>query len=87
MGAASKPVRVQLDENQTQATVRIDGISRPIIAPVLGVEPANTSEPQRIYLASRIHDGQPHKYTGWDLTGAVSTIMTRLPSAADGDQS
>ncbi len=72
-----KSVTVTLDKPCTQATLRIDGISRPIIAPVLGVEPVGSDAPQTIYLASLVHRVGDPEYAGWSMSGAVSTILTR----------
>ena len=70
-----REVRVQLNPSETQATIKVHGISRPIVAPVLGIERKATST--RIYLRSRIHTDKDD-WTGWVPSGAISTILTKL---------
>jgi hypothetical protein len=72
-------VHVNLDLAGTLATVHISGRSNPIVATVLGVERNHTGEAQRIYLNALIHRSDFDSYEGWDISGAVSSILTRIP--------
>lgn len=71
-------VHVALNAENDLATIRITGRSNPITAPVLGCDRDNQGEIERVYLASRIHPRHKDKYEGWAMSGAISTILTRI---------
>lgn len=68
-------VSVQLSQDESLATVRIQGRSCPIVVPVLGVDRNDGNQISHIYLSSRIHKSKSY-YRGWNMSGAVSTILS-----------
>lgn len=74
---ASGKSAVYLSEDEQQATIWLSGRSEPVVAGVLGVERDKTGQPATIYLDGRIHQPHDEPAGSWQMSGAVSTILTR----------
>lgn len=60
-------------------TIKQTGHSAPIVAGLLGVENDSSARPAVVYLRSKIHaDRNDVNYQGWEPSGAISTILTRI---------
>lgn len=81
MSASSVTVSLSLSEDEKTATIRIGSRRLPIVCNCLGVEREPSGEIKRAYLDSFVHN--PSKdviYTGYSLSGAISTIINRIQS-------
>lgn len=72
-------VSVALNDDRTLATVRIGTNSTPIVTPCLGVECNDEGAVTTVYVNAKIHRcSKSVEYEGWAMSGAVSTILTKL---------
>lgn len=55
--------------------IRRQGVSRPIVANVLGVDRDDAGEPRCIYLDRLVHAPEEDTLGGWNVSGAISTVM------------
>lgn len=78
-------IDIGLSEDAGTATVRLGGRSEPIVCNVLGLDRDNQGNPYRIYMNALIHrtTSKGVEYVGWELSGAISTIATRLEPAPE----
>lgn len=63
-------------------TLRRWGRSEPTMANILGMEKDAEGIPQRIWLDRLVHTTAESSFTGWDVSGAISTLLTRQPEPA-----
>jgi len=70
-------ITVTIGTDSSVATIRNSNSSTPIVAGLLGMEFDNEGRPQRLYLRSKIHSDSVN-YEGWEPSGAISTILTRI---------
>ncbi len=77
-------ISVSFGTDPTTATIRKSNSSTPIVADVLGVETGTDNQPCRVYLRSKIHGSKDKSitYEGWEPSGAISTILTRVKKEA-----
>lgn len=60
------------------AVIRRHGRSDPMVAGVLGIQHAENGEPERVYLDRLIHSPYHRTMGEWQISGAVSTILSRV---------
>lgn len=82
--ASTVSISVSLGTDPTVATIRKSNSSTPIVADVLGVEADKEGVPNKVYLRSKIHGNKDKSvtYEGWEPSGAISTILTRVDKGA-----
>lgn len=73
-------ISIQFGADCEVATIRESNRSTPVVVDVLGVEFDPTGSPKVVYLRSKIHTlkSEPVTYRGWEPSGAISTILTRI---------
>jgi len=78
MGMHTVTVGIAFGEGETATVTRSDQ-SSPIVVSVLGVDTSDNGEVKTIYLRENIHGGDDEstQYAGWDLEGAITTIMEK----------
>lgn len=81
--AVTISITVHLSEDQHTATVHMSGRSAPIVAGCLGVALDEHGDILCVYLDTLIHKFPGSaKFEHWRVTGAISTILHRLPKEA-----
>ena len=76
-------ITVAISDDDRFATIRQSHRSTPIVADVLGVDMDAMRRPERVYLRSKIHGCESEiAYAGWQPTGAITTILTRIKKVA-----
>ncbi len=72
-------ISVLMGTDPNVATIRKSTSSTALVVDLLGVETDNQDRPKRLYLRSKIHGKcEEVNYVGWELSGAISTILTRI---------
>lgn len=59
------------------AVIRYGKSSRPTVVGVLGVDLGEDGKPVRVYLDRLIHRPREEQIGGWQISGAVSSILER----------
>ena len=81
--ATEVTISVSIGLDGKQATVRFSNRSTPLVVDVLGVEAGIDKSPRIIYLRCKLHiKDKEVTYLGWEPSGAISTILTRIPEEA-----
>lgn len=75
----SRVIHVSITLNETQDTATIVFSSRrvPVVAGCLGIDRNENNEITAIYLDSLLETRECDVYSGWRLSGAVSTILSK----------
>lgn len=72
-------VSVALNETRDIATIKTGTRSNPIVVNCLGVDTNEQGQLIKVYVNAKLHrDGKSVIYEGWAMSGAVSTILTRV---------
>lgn len=73
-------ISVSLNEKRDIATIRMSN-TNPTVVPCLGVETHEDGSPKKIYVNAKLHNDNKHiDYQGWAMSGAISTILTKVVS-------
>lgn len=84
--ATTIKISVYFGSDPSVATIWRSNSSTPIVADILGVDTDSSGKPNRLYLRSKIHGARDAEcsYQGWEPSGAVSTILTRIDEVLGG---
>lgn len=75
-------IDLRFNEDKTLATVWLSSQSMPVICEVIGIDKDNQGNPLNVYVRNKInHRENGAGFTGWELSGAVTSIFTKLPEA------
>lgn len=78
---ATVHIRVEFGTDAGMVTIRCSDRSDPILADLLGVDLDDHGNPVRVFLRSKLFTSHDAQFAGWQPSGAISTILTRLPEA------
>ncbi|NCA72780.1 MAG: hypothetical protein EOM91_22550 [Sphingobacteriia bacterium] len=78
----AKNERVTVVLGEGCVTLRKSRRSRPIVANILGSERDADGSVRTIWLDRLVHGAQDHWEGEWEVTGAVSSILTRRAQAS-----
>lgn len=65
--------------------IRRTGSSRAVVANILGVDPADSPTPSRIWLDRIVHRPGEKHFLGWNVSGAVVTTLESHAAALEDD--
>lgn len=60
------------------AVIRRKGVSRPVVAGILGAESDIATRTSRVWLDRLAHGPKDLCFGGWSVSGAVSTVLTAV---------
>lgn len=70
---------VEVTLSESTAVIRRSGQSTPVIAGILGVEKNAAGVVKTVWLDRLVHGIGEDRFDGWAVSGAVSTILRRVP--------
>jgi hypothetical protein len=75
-------IDLTFSEDGQTVTVFVSGRRDPIVAGCLGIDRDRRGEPKTVYLNALIHPSfEADAYSNWEPSGAISTILSRLPAS------
>lgn len=77
-------IEVSVTLGEGTVVIRRSGYSHPEIARILGVERNKNGEITTAWLDKLVHRIGESEFTGWNVSGAISTVLHRAASALDG---
>lgn len=75
----SKAEEVSVTLGDGVAVIRRKGTSACIVAGILGIDSGPAGEAGTVYLDRLVHRVGETEFQGWDVSGAVSTILRKRP--------
>lgn len=76
LGIDRKP-DVSVDIGDGVAVIRRKGVSRPIVASILGSEFDGEGQPTRVVLDRVVHKPHEQSFLGWHVCGAFVSVLER----------